>query len=451
MERNVYAVLEMGSYELRLIITEFTDEKQYLLDVITVPSNGIENGTVIDKSKLKEDIDKILEASKSFLNQDLKSLVLSLPSIGLSNVLVSDKVEINNYVSGMTVKQLFKKIYVKTDNANRKAKKDKEIASIVPVEFKADDVLSKDVPSGKFVKELVLNASVVSVDRNIVVDLVDVLNEIGIEVFDIVPSVIGQPFTLFNESDYKKNLCVVDIGEDTTTISTFNNGIMINSETLLIGAGKVTEHIVEHTNLSYDLVDDIKKNYGAVDKNNIDEEEILCYKSKAGIEEILTTSVLSRLMTRKYIDLLNVVKKFLVEYSTRSKFEQFIFVGGGSCVKGFQTLLENNFDVNSIVKQPDILSVDEPKYSSIVGVSKFMHFLEKIYGEKYNVLTGEIYTKVIDTPIISNEEELIAEDVNTQPQVMSIQEEIEDHKKESKQREEEKDETSNILDIFYGG
>lgn len=449
MERNVYAVIEMGSYELRLIITEFTDEKQYLLDVITVPSNGIENGTVVDKSKLKEDIQQLLETSKGFLKQDLKSLVLCLPSIGLSNVLVSDKVEINNYVSGKTVKDLFKKIYVKTDNANRKAKKGKEIASIVPVEFKADDVFSKDVPSGKFVKELVLNASVVSVDRNIVVDLVDVFNEIDIEVFDIVPSVIGQPFLLFNDS--RKDLCVVDIGEDTTTISTFKNGVMVNSETLLIGAGKVTEHIVEHTNLSYDLVDEIKKNYGIVDKNKINDEEIMCFKSKAGTDEILTTSVLSRLMTRKYIDLLNVVKKFLVEYSTRSKFEQFIFVGGGSCVKGFQTLLENNFDVNSIVKQPDILSVDEPKYSSIVGVSKFMHFLEKIYGEKYNVLTGEIYTKVIDTPIISNEEELIAEDVNTQPQVMSIQEEIEDHKKESKQREEEKDETSNILDIFYGG
>lgn len=387
MGRDIFAVMDIGSYEIKFVVTEIVDDRQYILDAFTVPSRGIKKATVVDTEKLKEDILKAIKISERFIGKKVKSVIIGLPSINSVCKSVTGTVSVTDKVTGEDIKQVFKKIFTEETTKFYRSSKDKDISTIVPVNFILDDNKPIYYPIGHKTTKLNLSANVVTVDRKLLLTIVKVFSEINIDVFDIVSNAVGLSYSMFADEDINKTVCIVDLGSDTTTISVFDKGVLRNSEAFLIGCNTINKEISKEIGCSLEHAEEIKKIYGNLEQDKTIKEIIMTYE-KEGKEKVFTSDDLTRIMNRKYRDLMKLVKTFLSEINARNLAETCIFVGGGARVSGLDKLVVEIFGENSFVRLPIDVGVKHSKFSSAVGVSNFIYILERLYEQHYNVYDG---------------------------------------------------------------
>ncbi|KKS23313.1 MAG: Cell division protein FtsA [Candidatus Nomurabacteria bacterium GW2011_GWC2_41_8] len=164
-------------------------------------------------------------------------------------------------------------------------------------------------------------------------DLLGVIAEAGVETIDVVAAPIAINNIALSEKQKIVGVALVDIGDQTTSLSVFENGLLVSIYTFSIGSSEITNDIALGFKISLEKAESLKL-------GNIEEEF-----SKKKLDEIIEA---------RLCDIFESIENNLKKIKRSELLPAgIVFVGGGSNIPGLAELSK------SILKLPSSLGSTE--------------------------------------------------------------------------------------------
>ncbi len=401
VKNNIYACLEVGSAETKIMVCNIRQERLYILAQATVKTQGVERGNVVNVTQAVEAIKSLKQKVERDLNQEIQQIYLAIPSIdiNLDNVKSSISLRSNKPINTIEIKQLFRNI------VNQPIYRDQVVVNIVPRAFIVDEKNVIQNPTGIIGKNLSLRAQKITTSASLVYNLINVVELSGFRIADIVLGSIAESMYVLTIEQLNEGTCLVNIGHSMTTVTVVSEGKVLKTVALSMGGQQVTDEIAKAFNLDLEIAEQLKVNFGAV--NLIDTRGEIVYTQEQDDEFIcVTRQALSDIVTARYEVILKGVKQFLTENGLKQEAVHYVFTGGGSEVRGFNEFSRLVIGHETTSVRPSMLGVRHGQFTTLIGAATYCHELSLLTGQKPNSLDCEQYLQVEPTHLSQSVEPL---------------------------------------------
>ncbi len=381
--RKIYTSIDIGTSYIKLLVSEVSDDKLNVLASSCVESKGIKRGLIVDANEAVISIKEAISLVEGKLGIKIDKTIASVPLYNVNYTLISGKTNIESEDSKVTGNDIMDAIQ---DGATSKLDENKELVTIVPIDFILDgNNMIKD-PKGLVGKLLEVKCMMVTTPKINVHSIMGILESVGIKTIDINIGPIADYEAYRSKELDKEMVSIINIGSETTTVSLFNKGIIVNSEILKIGGQNIDNDISYVYKLSND------------DSTKIKEKFSLAHKKFAQINEVtemLTTSRdlvkinqydLSKVVMSRLEEILKLAKKQLF-LLTNKEIKYIIITGGSSELPQMQYIVDEIFENNAYVSKIDQIGVRNNKYSTVIGLIKSFDKKLKMRGKDYSMFS----------------------------------------------------------------
>lgn len=309
-KENVYAVLDIGETNTKLVLGTIFSEKLNICGAFSEPTKGIEGGDIASKSDLQATISSLISkaAKEGF---EIDELVLVLPNSNLNVYRKKASYQVqspNNVVSSKDIELL------KRACTRYKIPENEMVVAVHPIKYLLDDnSTNKEEPIGMKGYNVSLDAFVVTLPTGIARGYVDALQDMGIEVIDAVISPLANASLLLRNQEFKTGAVIIDIGGKHTNVSLFYDGLFCANRSGQLGGDFITTEISKQFDLDKRTSEHIKTMYGSALVSNSSSVPVFTHPdtNKSILEKELVNSIESSLDKEikeiiKYIDYINV-------------------------------------------------------------------------------------------------------------------------------------------------
>lgn len=325
MKEKIFVALDIGETTVKAVAMNEYNSKLTVIASTQVKTSGITNGDITNINDLSI---SIKEALSNIGTQDenipLDKILLVLPSTRMNvyrKKVALDIVARDKIITSKDLREL-RIGFSKTDISSEEI-----IVNITPICYRIDDgePLHKDI-SGMSGNKIELEANIITLPNFVARSYVDAVQNMGYEIIDAVVSPLALSSILVDKESSNSGRVIVDFGGKNTLLSYFQNGMLIGTSLIKFGSNLITSEIVKQFDLSYDLSDKLKIEYG--NANAQMSEQIPIYSDEARglvISEKDLSDVISKRLDEYYIEL-NKQTALL----TRHSLYQMTIIGGGS-------------------------------------------------------------------------------------------------------------------------
>lgn len=391
--RHIYTSLDIGSDTIKLVVCEYYRGRYNLLASSCVASHGIRKGLISDIAQAKTCIKKAFDEVEVMLGFKVNKVVAIIPSYFADFSMIKGEIDIENKVKGNDVISVLQ-LAMKNSMSSTK-----EMVTILPIDFNADEIVTKD-PIGLTCSKLKTRAIMVTTPKNNIYSVVGILNSIGVEVVDISLGCIGDIYTFKNDEVVKSVSAVINIGHEKTEVSLYNKGIVVKHNILNIGSKNVDNDIAYMYKLDLDTARELKENFALAHKNGASLSEIREIKNKNGEMIKINQYEISEIVSSRIDEILTLANQELNSLTTRKP--NIIFITGGiTNMINFNQICREKLGICAIIGNVSLTGARNNKYSSSIG--NIIYFTEKLKlkGKNYSMITSE-EVEILSTPRKNN-------------------------------------------------
>ena len=336
----------------------------------SVNSKGIKKGLIVEPNLVIESIKEGLVEINSMLGLELKKVIVNVPDYNVTFKTVTGCIDVeeNNVVTSSDISKVIKEsIYNKLED-------NYELVTVVPTEYKIDDeIISK--PIGKNGQKLEIKGIMVSTPKKNIYSVLSVLEGAGLEVVDIVIDGLACYQEVRDDKIDKKDGAIINLGHATTTISIFENGKLVNNETLQIGGINVEKDLAYVFGISVLDGRMLKEKFASSHKRFCQLNEIYEIKNTIGETIKLNQLEVSGVVMSRMVEILNLAKK-QIRLLTNNEINYIILTGGLTEIKSFKNLAYEIFGKDVIIYTMTTLGCRDNKYINSIGMIKY--FIDKM-------------------------------------------------------------------------
>ena len=333
MIRNISVGIDVGSSMTRIVVGEFSKGEQNpkIIGVGESPTLGLRHGYVVNPALAVNSIKAAVAAAEKTSGIKIKRAFVSLSGTTLRGEISSGGTIVSKADGEVTALDANKALADCEDNLSLGNKK---IIHSFPISFRLDgkEVLGRleGLRGTKLeAKALFVTYSVVHLE-----DLLGVIAEAGVETLDVVASPVAESSLSLSEKQKIVGVALVDIGDQTTSLSVFENGLLMSVHTFSIGSAEITNDIALGFKIPLEKAEELKLSNG-------DDEEF----SKKKLEEIIEA---------RLCDIFESIENNLKKQKRSELLPAgIVFVGGGANTSGLVELSK------SILKLPSSLGSTE--------------------------------------------------------------------------------------------
>lgn len=383
--RKIMASLDVGSNTLKLVVGEMVKKKLNILSVADIPSKGVKKGRIVNEELFGQCLKELFEKSEEIVGLKITQVMVNVPAIdaefmvseGCIDILSEDKVIKGNDI-----------IAVLQDSVNNKIGDNMELVNVMPVSFKVDKDKVVDNPKGMIGEKLMVKVVLAIAPKRSVYPVIDSLEKINVEVLDISFGAMGDYYAFRNEKLDKEIGAVVNLGEDTTTLSVINRGVLTNIKILDLGSANIDNDIAFIYKVALDDAKKLKENLALAHKRLAAASDWEIVTNKLGQEIKINQYELSEIVMSRIAEILNVAKK-QITLLTKKEISYIIFTGGLTEIGDFNLILEEIFGKNVILGRINEIGVRNNKYSTCVGFIKYYGNKMRLKGKDYSIFDIE--------------------------------------------------------------
>lgn len=378
--RKIIASLDIGTSTIKLIIGEFIKNKLNILCTSEVPSKGMKKGLIYRRDELIPVLKETFHKAEEMLGIPVKEVVLSIPAYYTEARMSEGSSTITNEDHVITHQDLIRAMRAASYN---QIGEDEELISILPTTYKVDNDIVKN-PINMIGKKLSLKAVLITAPKSSVIDFLKVLDTIGIKVIDVVTSSLGDyASNRFKESGSKFG-AIINIGEETTTVSVFNKGILTRAEVIELGGANIDNDIAYIYKITKKDARELKESIGLACSDQARKEEKVTLTDRLGEEVTINQLDLSEIIESRLREILELAKK-QINLLTKREIEYIIITGGSSEIGDFNNLLDKVFTKPHILGKIDTVGARNNKFSTTLGIIKYYNGRLKLKNKEYSV------------------------------------------------------------------
>lgn len=274
MSSRITTGIDVGTYEVRVVVAEHNTQN-YLPTILgtgRAESKGLRHGYIINTGDVIKSVSIALRQAEKSSGIKIRRAYISIGGVGLSGMNSQGSTIVSRADQEVTDTDIEQSIQSAEESIPPSLIQNRKVIYSIPTCFKLDgkQVLGR-VLGMKGVK-LETKALFVSCLESHLDDLVQAVEETGIEVVDVVASPIAASFVTLTKSQKIAGCVLANIGAETVSIVVFENNIPISLEVFPIGGSDITNDIALGLKISLEEAESIK--VGGITSTNYSKKKL---------------------------------------------------------------------------------------------------------------------------------------------------------------------------------
>jgi len=379
MKNNIYTCIEIGSYEIKMLVCNLREERLFVLSTQSVPSSGVERGQIMNFDKVVGQIKKLKESAEADLKQMLRNVVLTIPPVDVTIEPVIGKInlDVNQPIRTEDVRKLFHQVMRLPHQEHAVP------VGIIPRVFRIDENHLVQNPRGLAGMSLGIEAQRISIPASSISNLVHAVETAGFKVDEMILGSTSETMLAISTPEMHARTCHINVGHGVTTLTFVHDGKVMHTQSLPIGGQDINRELAERFNISEKIADHLKVNYGRYNPHGkaLSDYQVIHVDDRAEEMRFVTRGEFNDVITDWCDQLFKIIR---VHIADELKFDEreynYSLAGGTAQLPNILYALQEQIAMNAILCVPPMLGIRDTKYAGIVGVNIFAHELALLLG-----------------------------------------------------------------------
>jgi len=375
LKQSNFAVgLDVGTTKVCVVVARKNNNSSKI-EVIGVGSSvtkGLRRGVVIDVEETVTSISAALEKAERMSGIHIDHAYISVGGTHLEAIDNKGVVAISSKEGEITVEDEDRTIEAASAvnlTPNR------EILHVIPQAFTVDDQEGIKDPVGMTGIRLEVKTHIIHGSMPAIRNLSKCIDQAGADIDGMVVVPIAASMSVLSKRQKELGCALIDLGGGTTSIAVFEEGNIIGSRVLPIGANHITNDIAIGLRTSVDIAERVKIEYGTAMKKDINKKDEIDLSSFSKIEDAKVKRVdVVDIIEARLSEIFSLVRKELNKIKKGSLLPcGVILTGGGAKLPGIVDFVKEELKLPAQVGFPRDIEgivdrVDDPLFSVPLGL-----------------------------------------------------------------------------------
>jgi cell division protein FtsA len=399
-DSNHYVGLDIGTTKICAVVVRKNEDNS--IDVIGVgscPSTGIRKGVVINIDATVKAISCAIEEAERQAGVEIKSVCAGIAGGHIKSFNSRGIIAVKS--KEVTEKDIER---VLESASAVDIPIGSEVLHILPQQYILDGQSEIKNPLGMNGVRLEVDVHIITGAVTSAQNIIKSCEKAGIAVDDIVLEQLASSEAVLSEDEKEIGVCLIDGGGGTTDMAVFRRGAIYHTAVLQLGGNNFTRDLSIGLNTPESEAEKLKKDYGCVWEQIVDEDERIEVPSVGGRPpRMISKPVFTQVLQSRAEEILQMFlgelqKKYLMEMLGAG----IVITGGLSNFKGIEELATSIFEVPVRVGKPKFVGgltdfVDNPIYATGVGLA--IHAAKKGKSVKNKISKGsdeKVFAKIVE-------------------------------------------------------
>jgi len=377
--KKIYTAIDIGSDTIKFVVGEYFKNKLNILATYEQKAKGIRKGLIVDPNLAINSIKDGIKEINNNLGIDIKKVIVGVPSYNAKFMFVTSGIEITgDAITTDDVNNLIKaSVYSKVEQ-------DYELITVLPLTFLIDGEKETKVV-GKAGNKLEIKGIMISAPKKNVYSVLSVMEGAGLEVVDITVSALGDYYEVRNNNLDKNIGAIINLGHETTNVSVFSRGKLMNTETIQLGGINVDKDLAYMFNINVFDAREIKEKFASSHKRFIALNDVYEVKNTAGEVIKLNQIEVTEIVMDRLAELLRLAQKQIL-LLTKQNISYIVITGGLTEIRAFKNLVYEILGKDVIIYTEDTLGARNNKYTTSIGMIKYFIDKMEVRGKEYSMI-----------------------------------------------------------------
>lgn len=248
-QKQIHASVEIADHEIRFVVGEFHENHLNILRVERVKHSGVENQRIVNETSIVNALKKACENASNVLGYKIERVLLVVPSVEMKKLngrihvdVKSGKVQLSDIQRGINE--------IITSEHDQHL----ELVNIGGMKYVLNGISSRKLPLNEECDQFAIDLDLFYCDKNTLYSYANVIEKANLEILDICLDsyAIGEEAALFEQA-VGNYIVLIHLERQTTTLSLFSHGKLLNSEVLQEGYGEWITPLANLTGLKSDV------------------------------------------------------------------------------------------------------------------------------------------------------------------------------------------------------
>lgn len=399
----------MGSSNVRTVIAEQLRGENLLrvIGVGVVSSSGIRRGVITDIEDVAKSINSSVEIAEHMAGVPVKKAVLNIggADIGFQD---SKGVVAIGRADGEVVEDDISRVVSEAQIISLPM--NREIVHVIAKKYRLDDQDNIKDPIGMKGVRLEVDALVIESSSTHVKNIGKCLYQTNIEIDDLVLEPLASAKSVLSKKQKELGVVLVNIGGGTTSIAVYEEGDLLHTAVIPVGAGHITNDIAIGLRTSIDVAEKVKLEYGSAIAEGISKKEGVDLAQIDSQEEgVVSRYHIAEIIEARLEEIFSLVQKELKTIGKAGLLPSgAILVGGGAKMPHVADMAKEILGLPTQIGSPQGFSglldkVDDPSFATVAGLILWRYeqgasssdgFLNSKALNMFSAGTGETVDKI---------------------------------------------------------
>lgn len=343
-EDKYIVALDIGTSKVCALVGEITDRGQ--LEIIgkgTAPMKGTRRGNIINLDQAIEAVKKAVDEAEVMAGLQIESVFVGVAGDHIRSVNSRGVVSVMGKHKEIAREDI-ERVIEASKSINIPA--ELELLHVIPREFVVDAQDGIHDPLGMTATRLEANVHIVTGARTHNQNVLTCVNKAGIAVQELVLEQLAAAEAVLTQDEREMGVLLMDIGGGTTDYAVFLEGNVVHTNVLPVGAGHFTSDISVVLRTPMEDAERIKKRYGCALTSLVTEDDPIEVPTVGGrAPKILSRHELTGILEPRAMEIAKLVYRDLEKVGLDKEIRSgVVLVGGGAEMEGMVEMVEQVFD-----------------------------------------------------------------------------------------------------------
>jgi cell division protein FtsA len=336
MAENIITGLDIGSSSIRIVAGQMARvgeaEQLNIIGVVEVPAQGMNKGVVVSIEDVVSSISACLEKAERMIGLPIEDVwvgvngfhIVSQESIGV--VAIS---RANSEIQENDIERVIEAARSVAAPVNY------DILHVLPKNFSIDNQTGVKDPIGMSGIRLEVSTQVIRGLSSQIKNLTKCIYRTGLNINDIVLSVLAASVAVLSTRQKDLGVALVDIGAATTKLLVFEEGEVLHTAILPVGADYITADLAIGLQTSLDVAERIKLEIGNALPQNFDKNEEVNLRDFGGESQTFSKKYIAEIIEARVEEIFEKIDAELKKINRSGLLPAgLMLIGGGSKLPG---------------------------------------------------------------------------------------------------------------------
>lgn len=400
---ETYIGLDIGSTKVACVVG-LQEEGAALPSIIGVgvaPTTGMRKGVVVDVEETVTSITAAVDEAERISGITIDRATISIDGAHVSSLNSKGTIAVGRADQEVAIEDLRRAEEAAT--AVQLAP-NREILQVFPRSYNVDGQSNIKDPVGMNGVRLEVETHIITGASPAIKNLNRSIYQAGIDIEGQVLVPLAAARAVLTKRQKELGVALVDIGGGTTGIAVFEEGDVLYSSVLPVGAGHITNDLAIGLRTSIEVAEKIKLKYVNAHPGKTSSTEKIRIEELQADEVVVSRRELNRIVGARLDEIMQMIKAELKKVGKEGMLPAgVVLTGGGAKMPGIAEMAKESLGLPVVIGKPEGLSgivdrVNDPAYAAPVGLMlENMSYAHTGGGDKANLKIGQTVERIKQT------------------------------------------------------